>query len=59
MERDERKAEQNRVSEELMRDLLRKKTWPEKVRSIERMNAAMKVAQKAMSEALAKEAADK
>jgi len=59
MERDERKAEQNRVSEELMRDFLRKKTWPEKVRSIERMNAAMKVAQKAMSEALAKEAADK
>jgi hypothetical protein len=39
----------------LLREDLRAQSWPEKVRAIERMNAAKKIAQKAMREALARE----
>ncbi len=45
-----------RESEESMRVMLRGKTWVEKVRSIERMKVADKVAKAAMRKALAKEA---
>lgn len=56
---EEQKAELNRQSEEDVRRYLRSLSWPEKVRSIERMNEAMKIAQKGMREALARERAAK
>jgi len=40
-----------------MESYLRSRSWPEKIRSIERMNAASKIAKKAMREALEKESA--
>lgn len=51
------KAELNARSETSMRAFLRAKSWPEKVRSIERMNAAQKIARRAMRAALEKETA--
>ena len=39
----------------ILREDLRAQSWPEKVRAIERMNAAMKIAQQAMRETLARE----
>ncbi len=42
-----------------MRNYLRSKSWEEKVRSIERMNAADKLAKEAMRQAMAKKAAEK
>ena len=38
----------------ILREDLRAQSWPEKVRAIERMNAAKKIAQQAMREALAR-----
>jgi hypothetical protein len=58
MERTETKAEYIVRAKALLRADLRAKSWVEKVRSIERMNAADKVAKEAMREALAREAAD-
>jgi len=46
-----------RRSEESMRTYLRSKSWPEKIRSIERMRVADKIAKKAMREALERESA--
>lgn len=40
-----------------LREDLRAKSWPEKVRSIERMNAMKKIAQRAMQEAQEREKA--
>ena len=48
----EPKAAFNAQAKSVMREFLRSKSWPAKVRSIERMNAAKKLAQKAMREAL-------
>ena len=56
MKADEVKAAINRRSEAATRALLRTKSWPEKVRSIERMNRAKRSAQQAMKDALAREA---
>jgi hypothetical protein len=42
----------------LLREDLRAQSWPEKVRAIERMNAAMKIAQQGMREALARKKED-
>ncbi len=39
-----------------MDEYLRSRTWVEKVRSIERMNQASKMARKAMQDAMAKQA---
>lgn len=39
---DQQKTEINRRSEEAMESYLRSRSWPEKIRSIERMNAAHK-----------------
>ncbi len=39
----------------ILREDLRAQSWPEKVRAIERMKAAKKIAQQAMREALARE----
>lgn len=54
---DQQKAEFNARAKASMREYLASRTWPEKIRSIERMNRAMKTAQKAMKRALAEEAA--
>jgi hypothetical protein len=48
------KAAFNARAKASMREFLRAKSWEEKVESIERMNAASKLARKAMSEAIAK-----
>ncbi len=42
----------------ILREDLRVQSWPEKVRSIERMNAAKKIAQQAMRDALARKNED-
>ena len=52
----ETKTEWNRESESATRSLLQAKSWPEKIRSIERMNRAKRIAQQAMKDALAHEA---
>ncbi len=41
-----------------MREFLRSKSWVEKVRSIERMNAASKIAREAMRQAKARQTQD-
>jgi hypothetical protein len=55
---DREKAEYNARSEASMREYLKSLSWPEKVRSIERMNAAQKIARDAMRKARAREAAE-
>lgn len=52
MEVSEEKAAFNARAKASMREFLRSKSWEEKVDSIERMNAASKLARKAMAEAL-------
>jgi hypothetical protein len=42
----------------ILREDLRAQSWPEKVRAIERMNAAKKIGQQAMREALARKNED-
>ncbi len=54
MERAETKSEYIVRAKALLRADLRAKSWPEKVRSIERMNEATKLARKAMSATHAK-----
>ena len=54
MERAETKTEYIVRAKALLRADLRSKSWPEKVRSIERMNEATKLARRAMSAARAK-----
>jgi hypothetical protein len=49
MERAETKTEYIVRAKGLLRADMRAKIWPEKVRSIERMNEATKLARKAMS----------
>jgi hypothetical protein len=51
---DEQKTEINRRSEEAMESYLRSRSWPEKIRSIERMRVADKIAKRTMREALEK-----
>jgi hypothetical protein len=46
-------------SEASVKQYLRSKSWPEKVRSIKRMNAADRIAKEAMRKALADEATRK
>jgi hypothetical protein len=50
---DEAKLEFNRRAKASMLEYLKSRTWPEKVRSIERMNAAAKIAREAMRKARA------
>ncbi len=52
----EEKAAFNARAKASMQDYLRSKSWEEKVKSIERMNAAGKMAREAMRKALEKEA---
>jgi hypothetical protein len=52
---DEEKAAFAARAKASMREFLRSKSWVEKVKSIERMNAADKIAKNAMREAPAKE----
>jgi hypothetical protein len=52
----EEKLEFNARAKASMRAFLRSKSWVEKVRSIERMNAAGKIAREAMKEATARQA---
>jgi len=56
MERAETKAEYIIRAKALLREDLRAKSWPEKVRSMERMNEAGKLARAAMEAARAKAA---
>ncbi|MGH9590290.1 MAG: hypothetical protein ACRD25_07830 [Terracidiphilus sp.] len=48
---DEEKSAFNARAKASMREYLKSRTWPEKIRSIERMNKAAKVARQAMREA--------
>jgi len=59
MEIDEAKTALNARVKKSMREYLRSKSWVEKVESIERMNAAQKIAQAGMKKALEAEAARK
>jgi len=59
MEIDEAKTALNARVKASMREYLRSKSWAEKVESIERMNAAQKIAQAGMKKALEAEAAKK
>jgi hypothetical protein len=52
------KAELNARSEASMREFLRSKSWVENVESIERMNAASKLAREAMRKAMRAQSAD-
>jgi hypothetical protein len=52
----EQKAAFNARAKASMQEYLRSKTWEEKVESIERMNAASKMAREAMKKAMEKEA---
>jgi hypothetical protein len=58
MERAETKAEYIVRAKALLRADLRAKSWAEKVRSIERMNAADRIAKEAMRKTLAREPAE-
>jgi hypothetical protein len=55
---DREKTEFNARVKASMREHLASRTWPEKIRSIERMNRATRTAREAMKRALAKEAAE-
>ena len=55
---DAHRTEFNARAKLSMRNYLRSKSWEEKVRSIERMNAADKIAKEAMRKALARKAAE-
>ena len=57
-ERQQIAEEMIRKSEESMRAYLRAKSWPEKIRSIERMRAADRSAKAGMKETLARRAAE-
>lgn len=53
---DEAKLLFNAQAKISMLQFLRSKSWPEKIRSIERMNEAARIARKAMARARGKEA---
>ena len=55
MKIDEEKAAFNARAKASMLLFLKSKSWPEKIRSIERMNAAAKTAREAMKRARARE----
>jgi len=55
-ESDAEKTAFNARAKASMQEYLRSKTWEEKVESIERMNAASKMAREAMKKAMSKEA---
>jgi hypothetical protein len=57
MKIDEQKAAFNASAKASMHKYLKSRTWPEKIRSIERMNEAAKIARAAMRSALKREAA--
>jgi len=48
---DEAKLEFNRRAKASMLEYLKSRTWPEKIRSIQRMNAAARIAREAMRKA--------
>jgi hypothetical protein len=50
---DQEKLEFNRRAKASMVEYLKSRTWPEKVRSMERMNEMTKIAREAMREARA------
>jgi hypothetical protein len=56
MEATNEKLEFNARAKASMREYLRSKSWVEKVRAIERMNAASKIARAAMKEVMEKKA---
>jgi hypothetical protein len=58
MERAETKAEYIVRAKALLRADLRAKSWPEKARSIERMNEAGKIARESMKQAKSRQAED-
>lgn len=51
---DEEKAAFNARAKASMREYLNSRTWPEKIRSIERMNRAARIAREAMRKARGK-----
>lgn len=51
MKEDEEKAAFNARAKASMREYLKSRTWPEKIRSIERMNEAARIAREAMRKA--------
>lgn len=53
---DEEKTAFNARAKASMQEYLKSRTWPEKIRSIERMNKAARIAREAMRKARAKEA---
>lgn len=54
---DEEKSAFNARAKASMREYLKSRTWPEKIRSIERMNKAARVAREAMKKARERSAA--
>lgn len=48
---DNEKADFNARAKASMQEYLKSKTWPEKIRSIERMNKAARIAREAMRKA--------
>jgi hypothetical protein len=58
MARAETKSEYIVRAKAILREDLRAQSWPEKVRAIERMNAAKKISQQAMREVLARKNED-
>jgi len=58
MNSDEAKAAFNARAKASMREYLKSRTWPEKIRSIERMNRAAKIAREAMRRARPEKAAN-
>ena len=55
---EEEKAAFNARAKASIREYLKSRTWPEKVRSIERMNEAAKIARDAMRRAREREVAE-
>jgi hypothetical protein len=51
MNPDRQKAEMNARAKAAMQEFLKSRTWPEKIRSIERMNEAGRIAREAMRRA--------
>lgn len=58
MKSDEAKSAINARAKASMREYLKARTWPEKIRSIERMNEAGRAARKAMARARGQVAAN-
>jgi len=58
MNSDEAKTAFNARAKASMREYLKSRTWPEKIRSIERMNRAAKIAREAMRRAHLEKSSD-